>query len=184
VNQECSGYQDPNSLRVYDQTQEVAQKAQARRAVARKSKSTSPGEGLSTILERPTPPARILSPPISNDDRAVAHLFTYFVGTAKKNGVYWYLSYLLKTESSPALQASVKALGLASMAGIEKMPTFKRASCEQYCIALRATNDALQDPILAKSDSTLTAVAMLSTYEVRVLSLRIYHLMHSNLPTS
>lgn len=106
----------------------------------------------------------------------MAHLFTYFVGSGQEQGVFWHLPGLLAIDPSPALQASAKSLGLASMAGIEKLPILRRAASEQYCIALRATNAALQDPTLAKCDSTLLAVEILSTYEVKIFD---YLLIHS-----
>lgn len=176
VHQECSGYRDPNSLRVYDQTQEVAQKARARQAGARKSKSTSP--------QQSAPPVEISPPPISDDDRAMSHIFTYWVGTDKNQGMLSFLPSLLHLTHSSAVEAAAKAVGFASMTGMQMMPQSKHSAQEAYGMALRATNNALQDPYLAKSDSTLVSVILLSYYEVRVLAMYTLCLAYANCPAS
>ncbi|KAL2830829.1 hypothetical protein BDW59DRAFT_158269 [Aspergillus cavernicola] len=164
----CYGYREPASLIIYDQTEEVSKKAQARHTVARKSKSASPEQ-------QPACLAGILPPPISNDDRALSHLFTYYVGTGEGRGMFWYVPDLLRTSPSPALQATMKALGMASMSRMQTMPDLRRPAAEEYSKALRATNDALRDPVLAKSDATLAAVAALGTYVVRVHEMTMMH---------
>jgi hypothetical protein len=97
----------------------------------------------------------------------MSHLFTFWVGSTPNQGIFWYLPELLSKESSAALQTASKALGLASMSGMQGSLTLKRSAAESYGMALCATNDALRDPSLATTDSTLVAVMMLSTYEVR-----------------
>ncbi|KAI9928696.1 hypothetical protein MW887_001913 [Aspergillus wentii] len=139
VNKKCYGYRDPNALRVYDQTKEV--------------------------ITRSATVERIVPQPVSitNDDRAISHLFHYYVGTVQNPGVMSYLPALLSTDPSPALQATIKAIGLAS---IPRRPELKRLAAEQYGIALRATNNALRHPDSALSDSTLGAVFLLGGYEM------------------
>ncbi|KAH8653680.1 hypothetical protein BX600DRAFT_440743 [Xylariales sp. PMI_506] len=159
VNQECYGYREAESLRIYDQTEEVSNKVQGRHAVVpRQSKSASP--------EQPASPARIIPPPISDESRAISHFFTYYVGTSQDRGMFWYVPDLLKTSSSAALQATINAVAMASLSRMQNMPDLRLAAAEEYSKALSATNDALRDPVLAKSDSTLAAVASLSTYEL------------------
>ncbi|PWY71242.1 hypothetical protein BO83DRAFT_362616 [Aspergillus eucalypticola CBS 122712] len=128
VNQECSGYRDPNVLRICDQTDEITVKVEGRGTIARKqrkppSSSKSPS------------PASILPPPTTIDDQVMSHIFTYYVG-------------------------------LESMARINRLPELKRVAGEQYGKALIATNNALRDPVSAKSDSTLGAVILLGMYEL------------------
>lgn len=57
------------------------------------------------------------------------------------------------------------------MARINRRPELKRAAGEEYGRALIATNNALRDPVSAKSDSTLGAVILLGMYEVRLAPL-------------
>ncbi|PYH91599.1 hypothetical protein BO71DRAFT_359062 [Aspergillus ellipticus CBS 707.79] len=151
VNQECSGYRDPGTLRICNQTTEVAVKAQGQR------KSISPAK------QPPPTTAPILPPPTSIDQRALSYIFTYYVGTIQNQGILSYLPDILNSTPSSALQATIRAVGLASLS---KVPELRRSAAEEYGIALRATNEALRDPVSVKSDSTLGAVVLLSFYEL------------------
>ncbi|RAH53814.1 hypothetical protein BO85DRAFT_429058 [Aspergillus piperis CBS 112811] len=159
INQECSGYRDPNVLRICDQTDEITVKVEGRGTIARKQRK-SPSSSKSSLA------ASILPPPTTIDDQVMSHIFTYYVGTSRVQGLLSYLPHLLNTDPSPALQATIKAAGLESMARINRLPELKRAAGEQYGKALIATNNALRDPISAKSDSTLGAVILLGMYEL------------------
>lgn len=161
VNQECSGYRDPNVLRICDQTDEITVKVEGRGTIARKQRKSS------SSSKSPSP-ASILPAPTTIDDQVMSHIFTYYVGTTRVQGLLSYLPHLLSTDPSPALQATIKAAGLESMARINRLPELKRAAGEQYGKALIATNNALRDPASAKSDSTLGAVILLGMYEVRL----------------
>ncbi|CAK39141.1 uncharacterized protein An05g01040 [Aspergillus niger] len=127
INQECSGYRDPNVLRICDQTDEITVKVEGRGTIVRKQRK-SPSTG------KPSSPASISPPPTTIDDQVMSHIFTYYVG-------------------------------LESMARINRRPELKRAAGEEYGRALIATNNALRDPVSAKSDSTLGAVILLGMYE-------------------
>ncbi|RAQ56542.1 hypothetical protein COH20_005660 [Aspergillus flavus] len=155
INQGYPGYQDPRALRVYDQTTAVTTKALARAAITRKS----PAEESSK-----TPPLICLSAPIQ--EQAMSHIFKYYVGTRQNPGLLPYLSDLIHTEPSEALQATIKAIGLACMSRIYHVPELRRSAGEEYSKALRATNANLQDAVSATSDSTLGAVVTLSLYEI------------------
>lgn len=78
-----------------------------------------------------------------------------------------YVPELLGRDPIPALEASIKAIGLATMSNAHRLPELMLAARQEYSTALLATNSALQDPIKCKSDSTLAAVTLLSVYEVR-----------------
>ncbi|KAJ5814929.1 Zn(II)2Cys6 transcription factor [Penicillium riverlandense] len=80
-------------------------------------------------------------------------------------GMFPYIRHLLGTDPSPALQAAIKAIGLASMSNTRMSAELMRAARQEYSTALLATNRALQDRIQFKSDSTLAAVMLLSMYE-------------------
>lgn len=112
----------------------------------------------STITLRP--------PPVSVDDRALSFMFKHYVGSVPNQGVLPYLPELLHKDPSPALQSTMKVVGIANMS---MMPESRRSARQEYSIALRAINDALRDPVAAKSDSTLAAVLLVSVYEVRLV---------------
>ncbi|KAJ5633069.1 hypothetical protein N7490_009408 [Penicillium lividum] len=152
ANKECGGYQDLNSLRIYDQSKEVAVKAQARNLVQSRSATTSP---LPLIHE-----------PISINEHATSHIFTYYVGTPEDRGLLSFLPDVLSTDPSCGLQAAMKAIGLSTMSRIHNLPDLRRLAGEEYGIALLSLNRALQNPVSAKADSTLATVTMLSMYEM------------------
>ncbi|PYI19561.1 hypothetical protein BO99DRAFT_481785 [Aspergillus violaceofuscus CBS 115571] len=154
VNQECFGYRDPDTLRVYDQSAEVASKAQARYGGG--PTQQSPAE------ESPSTPTLVYSP-ISDDQRAMSYIIPYYIGTDQHRGLLLFLPSLLQNDPSPALMASAKAIGLL---GMTRRPHVKQRAREEHIIALRATNSALRDPTTVTSDSTLGAVLLLGLYEV------------------
>ncbi|GCB22420.1 hypothetical protein AAWM_05305 [Aspergillus awamori] len=158
IGQECPGYQDPQALRVYDQTAAVTTKALARAASTRKA-ARSPTAEMSK-----TPP--LIAGPTNIQEQAMSHIFKYYVGTSQNPGILCYLPDLLRTGPSDALQATMKAIGLACMSRVYHLPELARSAAEEYSKALRATNASLQDAVSATSDCTLGAVVTLSMYEI------------------
>ncbi|RAH43037.1 uncharacterized protein BO95DRAFT_502539 [Aspergillus brunneoviolaceus CBS 621.78] len=152
VNQECFGYRDPGTLRIYDQSAEVASKAQARGGPIQQSPAEESPSTLSLNYS-----------PISDDQRAMSYIIPYYVGTDQHRGLLRFLPSLLQNDPSPALKASAKAIGLL---GMTRMPHVGQRARKEHIIALRATNSALRDPTTATSDSTLGAVLLLGLYEL------------------
>lgn len=56
------------------------------------------------------------------------------------------------------------------MSNRQMSPDLMQSAYSEYSTALLATNRALQDPAMYKSDSTLAAVMLLGMYEVRPFS--------------
>lgn len=106
----------------------------------------------------------LIPQPTPSDERDI---FSYSVGTLQSHGFLSILPDLLLTGPSFALQATIKAVGLASVSRVQRLPGITRSAGENYGAALLATNAALKDPVTAKHDSTLAAVVLLSLYEVR-----------------
>ncbi|PYI00045.1 C6 zinc finger domain protein [Aspergillus ellipticus CBS 707.79] len=156
VDQVCSGYRDPDTLRFYDQSAEVASKAQARSRAGRGPTKTLPAQ------ESPSTPPVIYSL-ISDDQRAMTYVIPYYIGTDQHRGLLAFLPSLMKNDPSPALKASAKAIGLL---GMTSMPHLKSLARQEYSIGLCATNCALRNPKTATSDSTLGAVLLLGLYEL------------------
>ncbi|PYH40499.1 Zn(II)2Cys6 transcription factor domain-containing protein [Aspergillus saccharolyticus JOP 1030-1] len=66
-----------------------------------------------------------------------------------------------------AMMTGIASVGLANLANLHKSQSFRNASrCEYTTTALHLTNAALRDPIAVKADTTLTAVACLSLFEI------------------
>lgn len=149
MKQECYGYRDTSTLRIHDHTQEVSSKAKARR----KPVNTAQSSSVIPLIPQPTP----------SDEQDI---FSYSVGTIEGHGFLSMLPGILVTPPSSALQATIKAVGLASVSRFQRLPGITQSAGENYGAALLATNAALRDPVLAKADSTLAAVVLLSLYEV------------------
>lgn len=109
------------------------------------------------------------------DDQAISHTVKYFVGEDNHHGalLFLHLPEILTKDASDALQATMKAIGLACMAGIHNDDFLRRSAQQAYVSALQMTNKRLQDVASAKKDSTLATVMMLSVYEVMVLPLSV-----------
>lgn len=104
------------------------------------------------------------------DEQVISYTFKRYVGDAQNRGLLSYLPKLLNEDSSFALHATIKAVGLASMSRAFSLPELKHSAGLEYSTALLATNHALRNPLVARADSTLAAVVLLSTYEVPMLS--------------
>lgn len=146
-------------MRFYDQSDEVVAKAQARHKSRQKSKET-------TLLTQ-LGPLSLQNISEYPEEWATSYTVAFYIGTAENRGILPFVLDLIGKAHSPALEATVKAIGLASISKIHQLPRLKYAAALEYGKALLATNAALCDPILAKSDSTLTAVIMLGMYEVK-----------------
>ncbi|KAL3465879.1 hypothetical protein BJX64DRAFT_296757 [Aspergillus heterothallicus] len=157
MKKDCSGYEDLHALRFFDQTETVATKARARAAAAKRLETTqAAGQTISPLLT---------SPPTSIHEQAMSHALKCYVGNGENSGIVSYLRGLLSTDPSDALQTTLGAIGLASLASIHDLLKLKRSASEEYSLALRATNRDLQDPVSATSDSTLATVLLLGLYE-------------------
>ena len=105
--------------------------------------------------------------PASMSEWGLAHVFKHYVGDSQNPGLLWYLAKIVGEDTSPALQASLTAVGLANISSIRKSSRFIDSARESYSEALIAVSKDLQDEVRCRSDSTLAAVIMLSMYEVR-----------------
>ncbi|KAL2803352.1 hypothetical protein BJX63DRAFT_437005 [Aspergillus granulosus] len=159
----CSGYQDLNALRFFDQTEAVAAKAQARAAAAAQQQAA---EQAALAAAKRAAALPIIALPTSIHEQALSHTLKCYVGTDQSRGTLSYLPALLRTDPSDALQAAVRAIGLASISRIHHIPTLQRSASEEYSLALRVTNSNLQHASSAKSDSTLATVLLLGLYEI------------------
>lgn len=68
-------------------------------------------------------------------------------------------------ETDASLLASMKALGLAGYSAAIHAPDLMKEAMKHYLNAIRETSTALQTPAMAKKDSTLLAIIILSHFE-------------------
>ncbi|EXJ85029.1 hypothetical protein A1O3_05704 [Capronia epimyces CBS 606.96] len=137
----CSGYRDPDQLRIRDESESTRQ-----RALSRRSKLD-----VQTIQ-------------ISIEEAARAAFFSHYVnGLAKTYDVLGSID-----KQSPLdkhLAASVEAASLAFFYFQHYSVRAARPAREKYLLALSLVNRALGSPDLAARDSTLLAVLLLDLFE-------------------
>ena len=68
--------------------------------------------------------------------------------------------------TSSLLTAAISSVSLAGLANVKSAPAVMASARSEYASALRQINVALRDPGQVKTDSTLTAVILLSMFEV------------------
>lgn len=116
------------------------------------------------------PPLEALSIPI--DQQAPCYFVTNYVLTPRhaSRGYFDFLEPMLEKEKeSPDSHLSL-AFGAVSMASVANRPDTRGRSLlpqavAQYTKALKATNIALQNPALQRTDQTLAAILMLGFFE-------------------
>ena len=137
----CTGYRDPEQLRIRDESQTTRQKALI--------------HGSKAVPQAPT---------ITIDDKARNAFFSHFVFGFSK--AYDVLGTLYGQSSLDRhLAASVDAVSLAFFSFHVNSARASHLAREKYSYALPLLNKALQGPGSAASDSTLLAVLLLDLFE-------------------
>ncbi|KAF3348582.1 Protein GCY [Verticillium dahliae VDG2] len=116
------------------------------------------------------------------EDRATSYFLSEFVlipmreGNLPVRGYFpWVPKFMSKTQPAKVFLSAFRATSLASIAtqhGKTVIGSALSAAQRHYLVAVRAMNQAIQDPTLAKSDETLAAVLLLALYETLVTSSR------------
>jgi hypothetical protein len=128
-----------------------------------------------------------LSPAVT--DRATAFFLHQYAFSARTSsdtgispGVHEHLPILLQQEEpTGALSNIVSAAGLAALANAGTSTPWKLDAYRSYGKALQQLRDDLTDPVRMKSDSTLAAVMLMGTFEVKHFSyLDLYSAFNSN----
>ncbi|KAM0335451.1 hypothetical protein ACHAQA_000497 [Verticillium albo-atrum] len=125
---------------------------------------------------------RIPLPMINHlEDQASSYFLSEFIlipapqGNVPIRGYYpWIPKFMSKARPAKALSSAFKATSLASIATQRDKIVGGALGAAQYHYveAVRAVNEAIQDPSMAKSDETLAAVLLLALYETLVTSSR------------
>ncbi|CAL8574538.1 hypothetical protein XPA_000494 [Xanthoria parietina] len=138
----CSGYRDTTALRFRHETNAVQQ-----RVTARKSTTTIPR-----------------SPPLSIYCQARDIFYhNYVFGPSKP--FEFLLSVYSQTSKDVHLSRSVDAVALAYLNAQRPSGSAELEARRSYVSALQYTSRALQEPHLAKQDSTILAILLLDLYE-------------------
>lgn len=163
ANRSCPGYRDQLSLMFRDESQAVVRKARAA-ASGRRGASpvhSSKPQSCSPAIMQPFTLA-------AQEQGTNFFLSTYAWINASsliKRGFDYSPSSKLPL-SEKALLSCISSLGMAALSGIQKSRPLRLTATREYTSALKLTNAALRDSTEAKTDATLTAIVLLSFFEV------------------
>lgn len=135
----------------------------------RSPKRNAPG----TELNLTTAPiyAPSISPPLSHPiDILGANFFfakyTFNGPPFSSNFHDWLTQSYLENRPSHVLRAVIEAVGMAAISNVSHAPHVASKSKKQYCKALTAMRQALNEPIQALADTTFMAAILLGLFEV------------------
>ncbi|KAF4632022.1 hypothetical protein G7Y89_g6105 [Cudoniella acicularis] len=189
---QCPGYKDDFDLVFRNETQ--ATERRARRALTGKRANpqitlanqrtvmTNGGDGSMSLITptSDTDTGMMLATPaltIPVEQQAPCFFMSNYViapSEGQSRGYFEFLHPLMKNDGPDTqLKLAFSAVSMASLANRPSSRGRKELShlaVAQYSKALKATNLALQDPALQKSDQTLAAILMLGFYEKTVSS--------------
>lgn len=104
-------------------------------------------------------------------DRATCYFFEVFDWVGASTLVEGSFNHATDAASAPlgerALLAGISAVGKALLANIGHDPSLRGSASDDYAATLSLVNMALNDAEQLKEDSTLTAIFVLTTFEVR-----------------
>jgi transcription factor-like protein len=162
ANRSCPGYRDQLSLMFRDESQAVVRKA---RAAASGRRGASPVHSSKPQSCSPAIQPFTLA---AQEQGTNFFLSTYaWIGASSliKRGFDYSPSSKLPL-SEKALLSCISSLGMAALSGIQKSRPLRLTATREYTSALKLTNAALRDSTEAKTDATLTAIVLLSFFEV------------------
>jgi hypothetical protein len=110
-------------------------------------------------------------------DRAACYFFEVFDWVGASTLIEGSFDYNKDAADAPvgelALLAGITAVGKASLANIHRSDALRESASDDYVTTLNLVNSALCDAEQLKEDSTLTAIFLLSIFEVsRFVSVR------------
>ena len=159
---ECFGYRDQLDLRFADETEHVKSKVLTKNC-GRTSTKTDTG------VPQSTPILRALSNLV--EYQAYCFFVKNYVwpDSNSTRGHLDHIPSLFGASGDELLTVTITAVGMASISSLKNDPHLMAAARKKYISALRVTNAALQNPVSARTDQTLTAVVLLGIFEVRIL---------------
>lgn len=162
----CHGYRDTEALRVTDESISVQRKVQGFAASSTSKSKSKPSprqpKALMPMFRYAEAIPQSLSIPMSSQAKDLFY-YNYVVGKLKPFD-------FLQTASSPTseddhLSSSMDAVALAYLNYQRHAPNAQSDARQHYITALRLVNKAIQDPELAKKDSTMLSILLLDLYE-------------------
>lgn len=166
---ECSGYRDPTSLSILDQTSATASKYRANIGNRDPTQSSLSAAVIASPSKHSGRSQKVSpSPSMPLEDRGVGFFFSsYVIGIPWS--IYAYLPELLLSEPAKSLlRTTITAVGLAALSSFSKDHRVLAAAARFYNSALSSARDALESAAAMK-DQTLVSVLLFCVFEVRHL---------------
>lgn len=163
----CPGYRDELALLFCDESSEVVHKAQAKQALKLRRRANES----STCSAKE--PSVSCAPRLSPDTHGTEYfLANYVVNDSDSSSGHMQNLLSWKSTNSKTLLVAMEAVGLAGLSTQRSDPVLMAKARRQYALALRMTKTHLQDFAQCKQDRTITAVALLGLFEVRIMNRR------------
>ena len=107
------------------------------------------------------------------EDQGTGFFFhNYIIESSKDSrGHLDYLPLPSQIHRNSTLSIAVASIGMAALSNVRNDPNIMAKARLKYMSALRLTNATLRDPIQAREDQTLTAVILLSMFEVSLTTI-------------
>lgn len=133
---------------------------------SKSSASSSSSESITPTL-RPISLSHALSQPI-NELGANFFFAKYSFSEHPSSSNYhdWLSQSYFEEGPNHVLRMAIEAVGMAGISNVFHAPHVASKSKEQYCDALTAMKQALNDPVQAIADTTFLAVILLGLFEV------------------
>ncbi|KAJ5587217.1 uncharacterized protein N7459_002982 [Penicillium hispanicum] len=178
----CPGYRDQLTLLFKDETQSVAQRTKATThtiAIGRRTPKSIMEEALGKALLSNDRAQRgeLFLPPmdlfvVDVQDRASCYFFEVFDWVGASTLVDGSFNHATDAVKAPvgerALLAGISAVGKASLANVEQNICLKESAMNDYVATLKLVKMAVDDAEQLENDSTLTAIFLLSLFEMVV----------------
>jgi hypothetical protein len=161
----CHGYRDTDSLRIADESSTIQRKIQGNTAKS-ESKALTAASRLSETFAHISHLAEAIPQSVTIPTRSHARdlfYYNYVFGSLKP--FEFLQSCYSPTPKDDHLTASMDAVALAYLNYQRHTPNVQTEARQHYITALRLMNKALQDPELAKKDSTILAILLLDLYQ-------------------
>lgn len=161
----CHGYRDTDSLRIADESSTIQRKIQGNTAKS-ESKALTAASRLSETFAHISHLAEAIPQSVTIPTRSHARdlfYYNYVFGSLKP--FEFLQSCYSPTPKDDHLTASMDAVALAYLNYQRHTPNVQTEARQHYITALRLMNKALQDPELAKKDSTILAILLLDLSE-------------------
>lgn len=92
--------------------------------------------------------------------------YTFLEPPFSKDNIGWLARSYLEDVANPVLRLVIEAIGMSGISNVFHAPNVASKARKQYCTAMAAMKQSLDDPIQAVADTTFMAVMLFGLFEV------------------